>query len=229
MEAWQTIVLALGGNVMLLAVLGWLSKSLVEKMLAKDLERFRASVSSEANSAIERLKHHLQLASLEHNVRFSKLHEKRAEVIAQLYGLLVEASWSASSFVSPVESGEGPSRQEKFVASINAFAEFFRFFDKNRIYLPSTLCKQLESLSGEMREKVVGLGVYIRYEHANLPQAAWEKKMEAWNTSWKYFQQELPVARESLEAELRSILGDASAVERKQVIQADAPSRRGSA
>lgn len=103
METWQIIILlVLGGT----PVLKWFVKSLIEKMLAKDLERFRASLNSEANSTIERLKHELQLVSLEHQVRFSKLHEKRAEVIAELYGLLVEQIGAPLVSYLPLKSRE---------------------------------------------------------------------------------------------------------------------------
>jgi hypothetical protein len=37
------------------------------------------------DAEIERLKTSLQMTALEHQVRFSKLHEKRAKVIADLY------------------------------------------------------------------------------------------------------------------------------------------------
>src|SRR5690606_27647479 len=103
MAAWQTIVLALGGNLALVAVLGWLSKSLISQLLAKDIESFKIALKSESESASEKLRHELEKAMIEHQVRFSKLHEKRAEVIAELYSLLVQAYWDLQSFVSPAE------------------------------------------------------------------------------------------------------------------------------
>lgn len=40
METWQTVLLAFGGNVALLAVLGLLGKSLLEKLIVRDTNRF---------------------------------------------------------------------------------------------------------------------------------------------------------------------------------------------
>ena len=40
METWQTILIALGGNAAVLAVLGILAKSLLEKLITRDTKRF---------------------------------------------------------------------------------------------------------------------------------------------------------------------------------------------
>lgn len=59
MEVWQSVLLALGGNAALVAVLGWLAKSFAERMLEKDFERFKSLMAQESQVAIERLKHDL--------------------------------------------------------------------------------------------------------------------------------------------------------------------------
>lgn len=130
MDAWQSILLAVGGNAALLLALAWLARSFGSQLLAKDLEKFKVSLSAASSEASERLKHELQMVAHEHQVRFSKLHERRAEVIANLYSLLVEAQWAGQSFVAVIELGNQPPKQEKYVTAMNKFAEFFREFDK---------------------------------------------------------------------------------------------------
>ena len=112
METWQTILLAIGGNAALLAVLGLLGKSLLDKLIVRDTKEFESSLKAKADAAIEHLKNDLQLRTIEHQVRFSRLHEKRAAVIAELYGHLVEALWEAESFLSPMEWAGEPSKKE---------------------------------------------------------------------------------------------------------------------
>ena len=209
MDPWQSVLLALGGNAALLAVLGWLAKSLIEKFLTKDIERFKATLASESQIAAERLKHELQLTAAEHQIRFSKLHEKRASVVADLYGLLVQASWDGQSFASIAEFSGEPSKQEKFTTAMNSLAEFFRFFDKHRIYLPEALCGQLEAFVQAMREKVISFGVYLRYDKEPLPAHAAISKDTAWSEAWSYFTKQVPLARSALEQELRRIIGAA--------------------
>ncbi len=147
MDVWQSVLLAIGGNAALLAVLGLLSKSLLEKVLARDSARFESEIKAKADATIEHLKTELQLKTIEHQVRFSKLHERRATVIAELNGHLVEALWEAESFLSPMEWAGEPDKKEKHITAMNKLAELYRYFDKHRIYLPVELARRWSSSS----------------------------------------------------------------------------------
>ena len=85
MEPWKALIVAFGGNVTLLFLLGYFGRSVVSQVLAKDIEKFKAD---------------LQLAAVEHQVRFTKLHERRTEILVELYELLVQAIWTTSTFTS---------------------------------------------------------------------------------------------------------------------------------
>ena len=85
METWQTILLAFGGNAALLAVLGLIGKSLLDKLIVRDTKKFESDLQAKSDAAIEHLKNELQLKTIEYQVRFSRLHDKRADVIAELY------------------------------------------------------------------------------------------------------------------------------------------------
>ena len=189
----------------MLLALGWLARSFGSQLLAKDLEKFKASLSSASSEASERLKHQLQLVAHEHQVRFSKLHERRAEVISSLYELLVEAQWAGQSFVSVFEMNGEPPKSEKYVTAMNAFAEFFRAFDKKRIFLPEELCQQLDNFLLGMRKRVIHFGAYVPTDKY-APDHVVKQKVEAWSAASDYFNTELPAARKALEKELRIML-----------------------
>jgi hypothetical protein len=205
MDAWQSIVVALGGNAALLLVLGWLARSFGSQLLSKDLEKFKAGLVLASAEASERLKHELQIVSLEHSVRFSKLHEKRADVVGALYAQLVEVQWTGQSLVALAEFGGEPTKQEKYTTAMNKSAEFFQNFDKNRIYLPESVCSQIDEFLKGMRTRVMQFGVYAQVnEHA--PDHVFKQKLDVWVKASEYFDQEVPVARQALEKELRSML-----------------------
>lgn len=207
MEVWQTILIAFGGNMVLLAVLGWLAKAIVVQLLTKDIENFKSSLKAEAEIASQKLQHDLQLVTIEHQIRFSKLHEKRAEVIAELYGYLVQAHRDTASFVSLVEWAGEPSKNEKYVTCMNSVAEFYRFFEKQKIYLPEVTCKLIDDFVMEMRSEAIGFGVYVQGTNEYMPDHVLKEKLEAWSGAWKFFEQKVPVAKSALENELRKILG----------------------
>jgi hypothetical protein len=207
MDPWQSVLLAFGGNAALLLVLGWLARSLGSQLLAKDLEKFKNDLATTSSNAAEQLKHELAVAALEHNVKFSKLYERRAEVVAEAYGLLVEAHWDSQSFVSLMEWVGEPPKQEKYVTAMNKSAEFYRYFDKNRIYLPQALCDQLDQFLRGMRSEVIGFGVYASKEDDRIQDTVLDQKYDAWSRAATYFDQEVPKAKAALETELRRIIG----------------------
>lgn len=207
METWQTILLAFGGNAALLAVLGVLGKSFLDKLIVRDTKQFESDLKAKSDATIEHLKTELQLRTIEHQVRFSRLHEKRAEVIAELYGYLVEALWEAESFLSPIEWAGEPTKKEKHNQAMNKLVELYRYFDKHRIYLPPEVCASLEALFLDVRSQVIKFGVWVRYEDHELSGDSYTKKSDAWDSGWDTIKNQVPVARESLENEFRSLLG----------------------
>lgn len=209
METWQTILLAFGGNAALLAVLGLIGKSLLDKLIVRDTKKFESDLQAKSDAAIEHLKNELQLKTIEHQVRFSRLHDKRADVIAELYGFFVEALWDAESFLSKIEWSGEPNKKEKYVAAMNKLIDLYRYFDKNRIYLPHELCSSLEELIVEVRSLVINFGVYVDFPCDSLNNSAQQEKREVWNAGWEAIKNQVPLARQNLENEFRSLLGAA--------------------
>jgi hypothetical protein len=153
------------------------------------------------------LKNDLQIKAIEHQVRFSRLHEKRAAVIAELYGHLVEALWEAESFLSPAEWAGEPNKKEKLDIAMKKLVDLYRYFDKHRIYLPTELCTSLDKLVIEIRSHVMNFGVYLRFDENNLNRITYMEKHQAWNAGWDAIKNQIPLIRESLEGEFRVLLG----------------------
>ena len=147
----------------------------------------------------------MQVAAVEHQVRFSKLHEKRAEVLAELYKLLVAATWPAATLVNPMEWAGDPDKKTQYGTAINAIAEYFRFFDQHRIWLPADLCDPLENFAKQLRTPVITLGVYLSIEHPN--DATTKEKFEAGMKAWNSVETEIPKLRTAIEKEFRTLLG----------------------
>jgi hypothetical protein len=208
MAAWQTILLAFGGNAALIAVLGLLGKSLLEKLITRDTIKFQAELQAKADATIERLKSELQIQTIEHQERFSRLHEKRATVVAELYGHLVEALWAAESFLSPMEWAGEPKKEDKHRDAMNRLVDLYRYFDKHRIFIPADIGASLEKLIIDVRRHVVRFGTYVRYTDAAANERTYEQKNKAWDDGWDAIKEKIPPLRQKLEVELRKLLGD---------------------
>lgn len=210
MEIWQTILIAFGGNAALLAVVGILGKSFLDKLILRDTKQFESDLKAKSDSAIEHLRNDLQLQAIEHQVRFSRLHEKRAAVIAKLYGHLVESLWKAESFLSPMEWAGEPKKKEKHKQAMSKLFELYCYFDKHRIYLPTEVCVILDELILNVRSHVIKFGVYTRYEEDQLTDNSYLARSKAWDSGWDAIKNQIPTARESLENEFRNLLGVAA-------------------
>jgi len=210
MEAWKTILLAFGGNAALLAVLGFIGKSLLEKLIARDTAQFESDLKAKPDAAIEQLRNKLQLRTIEHQERFFRLQEKRATVISELYGYLVETLWAAESFLSPMEWAGEPDKNEKHQTAMTKLVDFFRYFDKNRLYLPPEICSSLKELVLMIRSDVIKFGVYVKYNESSMDDHTREEKEKAWNEGWDAIKKQVPESRKLLEEEFRGLLGATS-------------------
>lgn len=91
METWQTVLLAFGGNAALLAVLGLLGKSLLEKLIVRDTKQFESDLKAKADAEIERLRNELARSVESYKVQLKKsefLFQKEFEAASSFSALL---------------------------------------------------------------------------------------------------------------------------------------------
>ena len=218
MSVFDEVLIAFGGNTALLLVLGFLARSLINTLLAKDikkfetdlqnratseLERLRADLKSQGDASIEELRSRLQHATIEHQVRFAKLHEERAKRIADLYERMSAQSVACQRYV--YQLGQ-VNRQEGFSEIEAQFADLYLFLETSRIYLPEHICILLDKLIGEVRKAVVGVYVYsgtTDQANANVQ----EERSKTFLGAVKAFEVEIPAAKKALEDEFRKMLG----------------------
>jgi len=208
MTYWQTIILAVTGNALALAVLGWLARSLVGTFLSKDLEKHRAALSAANETASERLRHELSLIAQERSIVFSSLHQRRADAIAGIYERIVEAARKGASYASPIEFAGEPTKHEKYSAFVDSYNDLVGFFGKNRIYVPKATCVKIDALVDQIKGAAIEMNVYMSRPNEGLDREGQIAKLEAWSKSWKCFKDQVPVAEDALEGDLRTLLGD---------------------
>jgi hypothetical protein len=203
-DVLKTVGATVGGGAVLLSAAAWLIKALIIDSLARDAKVFETRLKADADLEIERLKNSLQIVAVEHQVRFSKLHEKRAEVIAELYRRLVDTFWDSRQFIFQGYTGQ-PEQQEQYAAVERKTREFFLFIETNRIYLPDRICTLLDKFVNAVREPVIGVGTYGKIDFPN--QQTLEERHKVLIAAFNAFREDIPEARRALEMEFRAILG----------------------
>jgi hypothetical protein len=200
---FNEVVLALGAQSVFLGFVGWLVRSIISHGLERDLAAYQAQLRTDSDREIERLKNEFRMAELEHKVRFSKLHEKRAEVIANIYGLMVESNWYAQryAYTNRLE-GQMDAVAE---AAKEKITELSRYFELHRLYLPNSICIVLNQFVSKMHLIVSALGIY--FPGQDEPSPTRKQQSEKMEQIAKAFETELPAVKSLLESEFRTLLG----------------------
>jgi len=132
---WQDVLTNVGttlvSGTVVVGAAAWVVKTLLSDRLARQAEAFKMQVKADADAANERLRNSLQMMALEHQVRFSALHEKRAAVIEDLDRRLYELEVEGQRYVESVGRGGG----EEYIQWRNKFIECNSLLQAKQIYL----------------------------------------------------------------------------------------------
>jgi hypothetical protein len=195
----EAIWIALGGNAAFLLVVAFLGKGLVSQWLEKDLQRCKDQLASDsareleglksrlsltANSELERLKSELALVASEHSIMLSRLQERRAQVIGDLYSKIAIATRLTSSFVSPMQWVWEQSQMNRAAEARDALTTAQNAFEENRIWLTESCAKCVDALVTELRGAYNQLAVWVKHEKGLTDQVE-ERKTKSWMDSWE--------------------------------------------
>jgi len=168
------------------------------------LERLKYELKSQGDVSIEQLKSRLQQAAIEHQVRFVRLHEKRAETI-ELYKRATQLELEAARYASTLGRGSsGQNGAEMYGEVVKRLFDFDQYRDLHRIYLSDEVDALLCQFATAVREPVVAIGVYGDFgnaDHKTLRQHSDIVFKAVQATS-----QRVPLVRSALIKEFRAIL-----------------------
>jgi hypothetical protein len=179
-------------------------KSIVSRWLSIDLERHKADLTAQSERQMESFKNELRRASFEHETRFAKAHEKRAEVIAELYRRLVEATSAFGSFASPFGFSSDPSKEEQAKTAGAAYQELSEYFRPNRLFIEEDLCTKIEEMLQNLREVFHLMGSEAKVAQGQRPPP---KEESYWDKAEDIMRKNVPPILKALEKEFREIIG----------------------
>ncbi len=194
----------------MLAILGWLAKSFVSQLLAKDMTLFKESLKSESELAVRKLQYDIQKSVIEYELKLAKLHEKRADVIAETYGLLIQCHRDVLVLVFPPDYGERSSLDENYKIAMNSINVFFEFFGKKRIYLPEELCSRIDKFVMEVRENAIVNYQYIKQSEKSHLEEHKYKIDKGVSETRKFLDENSKIMMAELENDLRKMMEEVS-------------------
>jgi hypothetical protein len=184
----------------------WISERLrgaIKAEYDQRLETHKAQLKAQSDIEIERLKSQLQIAAIERQVQFSRLHDRRAGVIAETHSLLQRLFSALGKYVNIVEfEGDAP-RVDRSKEAIEAHHAFSDYYVNHLIFLPKRTATKLQSINKAMVETFNEF-----YRVVDEPSSSDLGKESRWLDIYKRVGVEIGAALTELEDEFRRLLGD---------------------
>ena len=139
MEVVYRILLEIGLVSGGIGLIFWKFSSYFGKLWA---DKHIESIKKEHQKEIATFKAELEKRAIEHQIKFSKLHETVAEVIANLHVRITRANLNVGRYIKPVVLPGEPSKEER-EKEIKMYYQLKNFFDEKEIYLEPDICKKL--------------------------------------------------------------------------------------
>lgn len=203
----EAVWIALGGNVIFLAVVAFLGRTLVTHWLDKDLGRFKSDLEHTATQQLETLKNRLQIAANEHAILLTKLQERRAEVIGEIYGQISKGVRELTSYVRPLQLVGEEGRVEKAAAARTSLMTALHSFQDKQIWLTAACAEQVEGFLEDLRKTFNRYDTMRQAATRDRGGEAQRQEMDAWMAAWDRLSgEQFAATRRSLESEMRKLL-----------------------
>ena len=160
---WESLITSFIGASAGTGVVGAIVKSRFDGFVQERLEKVRSIMLRETT---------------EHQIRFSHLHQKRAEVLATAYQQLLELHSSAAALTSVLETPDMGTKEQRGERLNAAYREVFSYIPLHMIYLPELTAKKTQNFMDLIRENVIKFNIFVAVERGDI-------NYERWTEAWK--------------------------------------------
>ncbi|CAH1044327.1 hypothetical protein [Halomonas sp. TD01] len=185
-EYWQQLAGLIVAPTLVVAAVAWILKTVISQGFARDIQHYKSE---------------LDRANFEHQQRFSTIHQRQAEVIANLYGKIAKSKSSAADLVGIFQQGSQPLTEKK-KRTAEIYNDMSAYFYQNRIFLPNDAADKAETLIGTLRD------VLIEFDTAQMGNEEYKSdETGLWMQSYKRLREEVPPVLNELGSEFKKLLG----------------------
>lgn len=189
----------------------WLGKLIITKSFDLGTEKYKANLTKE----IEHYKNQLSILSLEHQIKFTKLHDERAEKIKTLYSQIVEVEKALIHSTTFAQGPEFISDNARDETAIKVLRDLISSLDRDRIFFSTSTLTKFDEIIKEswsiifqmMRVRNTGVIAQNKIERGGEPPAAYYSQTDLWGEAYKRTEKEFKNLKEDLAEEFRGLLG----------------------
>lgn len=196
----ELLTYALGILVACSTLIVALVKMLSSHLLARDLERFKSDLTKSHDHALEQLRADLHIQAFEREITFSRLHDKRVKVIAELYKRISVVNLLMNQLISNIDVKDGPALREEADSAAKAGDDFLQYYLQHQIYFDEALCDQLQAFN------ITVFDAWSKFGMSNLILDV-EAQKEVRVLALKTISEDVPKVRREIEQAFRKMLG----------------------
>lgn len=214
MNSTDTIITIVGSISALSGVMIYIGKRVIDKTLDVGLEKYKSTLSKDLEShkaeltqKTEEFKANLQIIGLEHQIRYSRLHEQRGQSIKELYDLLIDLEDKLEYFTTIFQGPDWTTDQEREKEAVESHKKLSNYFRRNQIYYPEAICSLINELLPTSWKIIVDMSV-AKLTGVNAftgPEKVLAKK--EWQAANSRVTSEIVVAKNKIQKEFKALLG----------------------
>lgn len=208
---WVELFKFVGGGTALLTVAAWFIRSIILQLLSKDIEKYKLNLKRESDKEleilksslvkeVETLKSSLSIEALTYQIRFSKLHERRAKSIEELYHKLIQLETLAYRLTLDMDEDDHEELKTRADEFIDKFLETHSFLEENAIYFPSKIPEKIMGFNKLMFKLSINLYYHSKPENA-------KDFIDSFKRQKAVFEAQNSEIKKFVESEFRALLG----------------------
>lgn len=205
LEFLKQLLPTLGGTALGVAAVAWLARSIITNWLSKDVATYKNQLKAEADVALERVRSDLQIMAARRNIQYSRIHEKRLEIISEVAGKIRRFHDAVAAYTAIIEIAGGPSKEARRKVASDALAEFDKYFVPRRFFLPKKTVQRIETFRSGLHKISIEFMFYVEqgreFKHDQ------DKDRDVWMEANQYTETQAPKLLEELEDDFRNLLG----------------------
>jgi hypothetical protein len=166
---------------------------------------YEKAVEHKFNEKLSRFKHDLEIAAMERHVRFSKVFDETAKVIATTHKLLSELWTAAQDYAQLIEPPpeEKTEREKVFLRKAQEFSEYY---PPNAIYIPKETSEKVRAISNKIISFARTHAISVKMQKAQVRNI---EAVESNDKEYLKLVEEIPDGLSELRDEFQNLLGTA--------------------
>ena len=172
------------------------------------------SIKLSIDTSLENHKKELQKELVEHQTRFTRLHQDRAEVTGKLYGMLTRMERSLTTTQNIITQQLEPGsripnevRVKNIEQTMKDYSTLQNYFYERNIYLPEEICEKIQTFLQKCDQTIIDQTLAPpSYDEENKSDVQ-HRSLQGLNRAFDTVHKQMPDLRDEIKKEFQKLLG----------------------